>query len=732
MKRLVVLSGLITALFLIGSATPGRAVFAPVDAKCRQGIAKGAKKFAETINKEKLKCLKSYMKGSFPNTTQCHTEPLTGLKVIKAKQKFHKGVQKACDNAVGHSSPQQNGYVVCPQGNGSCQAVAITNQYAEADPSNIPPLSNTVVGCITCLIEDHSDTAFREAYGNTPPHNTLRDNANCLNTVGNAMSKYFAGLTKMQYPCQLVEDQNEAGNDCKNIIPAATIDPKAKVAKALQKMKDKIGSKCTDAILAGLPSCGSTVVDQKNCIESAVDTYADSIFADIFENPDVIFVSSAVGSPGGDGSILNPINSINAGMTLATMQGKSELYIDGAAPYAESLTLQSGLTLKGGFNSSNAWVRDLTPTLVLSPTATGALGTSVSNTTVERLTISASGTTSTGASSYGVRLINPTNVIFRNSSISSSGAGNGSNGSIGGHGASGSIGNTGGNGCENSSTTCGSCGRPGGGGGATNSSCGTGTAGGAGGNAGHCDCGLIGDPNCGAQSGSPGSGTAAGSGGPRGGSGGCGSVPAAGGNAGAVANGSNGTAGSNFGSAGTTYTPANGGLGGPGVNGSGGGGGAGGGGGDVNCDSWGGGGGGGGSGGCAGTTGTGGTGAGGSFGVWVSGGSAQIIDTTITTGTGGTGGAGASGGNGGGGGIGGNGGGGEDGSVPGQNGGAGGNGGNGGHGGGGGGGPTIGIVCNGASVLRSGNTITTGTAGAGGVSPGNAGSTGQKVDEKNC
>ena len=726
MKRIGAMALLITVALVLGTAGEGRATFAEVDALCRQAIAKGAKKYAETLNKEKTKCFKAYMKGKYPSSTDCQEEPVNLIKAAKARQKFHAGVQEACDNAIGHSTPNQNGYVVCAE---PCQNHSITTLYGEADPEDIPDPSNTVAGCISCLIDNHSEVALTDVYGVNAPHAALRDEQKCLNAVGSGLSSYFKVLTKFQYPCQLGVDLGTPGIDCKSIDPAATIDPNGKVAKALQKMRDKISGRCSNAILGSLSSCGADVATEQTCIEAAVDTYTDSLFANLFEAPDVIFVSSAVGSSGGDGTILNPTNSINSGMALAIAQEKTELYIDGASPYTESLTLQSGLTLRGGYNSSNAWLRDNTVTSVFSGSTTGVLCNGKSNTTVERLSISAAGTFSTGASSYGARLLSCTDITFKDCSITSGDGGGGSNGSNGTTGASGGAGGNGNAGCENSTPTCSSCGTPAGGGGGVNGSCNDGsTRGGAGGNGGHCDTSCCG---ANATNGTQGQGTAAGGGGSANG-GGCHAVPNAGSGAGSVTNGASGTAGASFGTVGTSYTPAGGGSGGAGTNGSGGGGGGGGGGGDSICDSHGGGGGGGGSGGCGGTFATGGTGAGGSFGVWVNGGNATIENCSIVTSSGGTGGAGGTGGNGGGGASGGFGGTGEDDSIGGQNGGSGGNGGGGGHGGGGGGGPSIGIVCSGATVVRPGNSFSLGGGGAGGSSPGNAGNAGQQVNERGC
>ena len=115
-----------------------------------------------------------------------------------------------------------------------------------------------------------------------------------------------------------------------------------------------------------------------------------------------------------------------------------------------------------------------------------------------------------------------------------------------------------------------------------------------------------------------------------------------------------------------------------------------------------------------------------------------LVRTTVETGRGGDGGPGASGGYGGYGGTGGRGGSGEssiisEASGDGGTGGNGGTGGRGGHGGGGGGGPSVGVVCEGSSILSTDDvTYRIGDAGAGGSSAGSVGATGLRTSTHAC
>jgi hypothetical protein len=436
-----------------------------------------------------------------------------------------------------------------------------------------------------------------------------------------------------------------------------------------------------------------------------------------------LFVSTT-GDDANPGTRGLPMRNIQTCITAANGSGIGRCCV-ASGTYNETLSLLSNVKVEGGFNEGADWAKDGSATIVSSSSTTAVLGTSVTNATLDTLTIRSANTASAGASSFGIRLISPNNVLIDNCDVKSGTSGGGSSGTSGITGGSGGTGGTGGDGCEDSTYLCSTCTRPNGGAAGTNGSC-SGVNGGTGGKPGHCSNGTGA-----AQAGTGGSGSSPGSGGSGGAA--CHGSCSGGGTGGTGTAGSNGSAGGNFGSGGSGYTPANGGNGANGNNGSGGGGGGGGGGGDAGCDSYGGGGGGGGSGGCGGSFATGGTGAGGSFAIWINGGTATVQNTLMQTSAPGAGGTAGTGGNGGGAGALGDGGALQDDSGAGCKGGAGGAGGRGGHGGGGGGGPSIGLHCDsGASVSRTANTFSLANGGAGGASSGSPGNAGRKVNEDGC
>lgn len=432
----------------------------------------------------------------------------------------------------------------------------------------------------------------------------------------------------------------------------------------------------------------------------------DTIRMNVMEDPaHAIFVSPS-GDDGAAGSRSAPLRTLQAAIQQADAAGQGADVYAATGSYDGKVVLANGVSVYGGFDAD--WARwTETATSDISAGAIGIVGDSVSDVTLDGLSVTAADATDPGASSYGVLLRYSARIAIRNSVISAGAGAPGTDGNPGSDGLPG-LGGAGGSGgaCDHNS---GGTGGAGGGGW---------QPGGRGGDGGYASWGQAGELGYGPAGGLGGTGghmESAGGDGDPGGDG----VP-----------GANGHGGFNFGAMGTAgYLSAAGAKGEDGLAGSGGGGGGGGGGqsGAFVIDGKGNGGGGGGGGGYPGKGGAGGNGGGGSFGIMVIASvQVQLRENAIHTGDGGAGGAGAGGGMGGPGGAGGPGyvyctseiGAGGDGA-------AGGTGGTGGWGGGGGGGPSIGIVYDANStVTLNGNTIQTGNGGAGGTSDGNAGATG--------
>ncbi len=442
--------------------------------------------------------------------------------------------------------------------------------------------------------------------------------------------------------------------------------------------------------------------------DAFIDANCDGIDGDI---ADAIFVS-VDGDNLNQGSIADPVATIATGISRAQAQGKSTVLVSNGV-YNARVVLAAGISLYGGYSSSNGWQRSALNTAeIRSATVSGGRVTALDGTnilaatTVDYFTIRTLDTSVAGTNNYAVYCNNCDGLLLKNNTIAAGSAGPGAVGTAG------TVGDDGADGVVGSETTCDDNGPGGPGGAGGTSTCArTGGVGGKGGADGQ---------NNGSTGGSGVTGVLGGAGGMWGNPGGTGQN---GTNGGAGANGSGGTGGSSGSVVGGFWVSSVGAAGGLGVHGNGGGGGGGGG--AQSCascnDAQGNGGGGGGAGGCRGTGGGGGGGGGGSFGVFLvaSGTTVTLLNNVIEAGNGGGGGNGGLGGIGGDGGVG---------ALGGNNcttqigqGGKGGNGGkagNGGAGGGGAGGPAYAIFRMSTTGVLTGNTLSFGLPGAGGTGGG--------------
>lgn len=434
----------------------------------------------------------------------------------------------------------------------------------------------------------------------------------------------------------------------------------------------------------------------------------------------------------------SPVKTIAKAIVLAKTENaaaggqfvKNAIYLS-KGDYPETVALETGISIYGGYDQSQRWARNLVNVSRITNVGVALRVNLVTKEThVEFVTLQANKPPTGGASTYAVLASNSTGPIFlRNNILQAADGADGAKGTDGLIGPTGLTinGKPGLNGCNGNGC-----------GGAAPAVDGTGAGSSGGGGAVTCHGGVImrggngGPGGVEAQngfSGLNGNGSQAGTGGPGGGYGGstagvCSkSSSGTGGNPGAF-NGHGLTGGKsmttgNFTATGYDVVPANGGSGTGGLNG-GSGGGGGGGGGVVDaafCDAdRGGGGGGGGAGGCGATAGTGGGGGGSSFAIYTWMSNLVVNASELRYGSGGRGGDGGRGASGSGGGTGGDPGGGSgDDARGGGGGGSGGVGGNSGAGAGGSGGNAYGIYGKGSSVQTGGLNFVGGASGGAGV-----------------
>ena len=477
------------------------------------------------------------------------------------------------------------------------------------------------------------------------------------------------------------------------------------------------------------PAVPATLLFDLRVDDGFGSSFADRVQINVFiERNAAIFVSTT-GDDSNPGTKVLPKLSIASALSLAESLS-ADIYVDSVADFhlSSPLVLVDGVSIYGGYDSSNSWqLYDTDKTIITSDSTTAISADNiVSQTVLSRLNVTSSAATNTGVSSYGIFANNSDGVFIDNCEISA----NTTQGIFGGlvhifAAKSGNDGLSGEAGCEDASGVCNACSRPlagtGGGGGSIG-------AGGNGGTPGHSvDFGIAGFAGAGIGTASHG---LAGNGAPSRRGDWNPTLLEIGKNGLPGADGISGSGGEIiFGIGG--YAPLDATDGSPGQHGGNAGGGGGGGGGDASCDSYGGGGGGGGGGGAAGLAGYGGQSAGSSIGLYLWKSDVTVSNSsTIRSAIAGKGGDGSSGQPGGAGGKGGQGGsltnfnagnpyGGaseqDDGSNGGK-GGDGGKGGNGGVGGGGAGGSSISVLIGGDSVPIINAGLFSNTAGNGGSS----------------
>ena len=442
------------------------------------------------------------------------------------------------------------------------------------------------------------------------------------------------------------------------------------------------------------------------------DTNCDGIDGTV---ANAIFVSP-LGSDSNPGTMASPKKTLKVAIATAALLGR-DVYADkGIYAETDTVQLQGGVSIYGGYDSTAKWSRAMTNASTVQPNSTTAMlgDTLTAPIEIQLMTVRSIDTSIPGAGSYGIRIVNTTKTVtIRGCTVQAGRPGNGLNGAGGATGSGASTGGAGGTGSAGGGGYS-PCGARGGDGGPAVSGSRSGNTG----SPGTTDVG----------GGTGGSGGSAGSGyGRCGASGSHGDNGGPGGPGNSGANGINGGISAPFGgvAADGLYTPAFGKAGTGGTDGGGGGGGGSGGGNSDICflccnDTTSGGGGGGGGGGCGGQPGYGGTGGGASIAVIAMGSSVVVDRCQLSPAKGGQGGNGGRGGSGGSGGSGNGGGSGASAAGAGGPGSGGGLGGAGGNGSGGAGGPSICVMYSGTVPTLSSNTCTKGGGGAGGFGGSNA------------
>ncbi|HEY2516803.1 MAG TPA: hypothetical protein VGI39_38295, partial [Polyangiaceae bacterium] len=175
-----------------------------------------------------------------------------------------------------------------------------------------------------------------------------------------------------------------------------------------------------------------------------LDTNCDGIDGTVSA---AIFVDVQTGNDNNPGTMTLPVRTIYKGISLATNNGKSDVYVS-KGTYPESVTMVDGVSVYGAYDASAKWSRGTgNVTTIQSPSPVGVAAINLSHATnLQLLTIVASDATGQagngdGESSVGVLIVKSGgNVTVDTCNITSGNGASGAKGADGSQGTGGSVG----------------------------------------------------------------------------------------------------------------------------------------------------------------------------------------------------------------------------------------------------------------------------------------------------
>ncbi|MGC8927496.1 MAG: choice-of-anchor D domain-containing protein [Myxococcota bacterium] len=216
----------------------------------------------------------------------------------------------------------------------------------------------------------------------------------------------------------------------------------------------------------GLKGEGISCVKQSDTDEpddGFIDANCDGIDGEITKG---LFVDVQGGSDSNDGSINNPLKTIGAAIAKAGSIPQVKYILVSEGNYYENFSLNKAVGIYGGYSRSNNWSRSDSYKVNIYPSQEGILVSNVSSTLLfDRLNIASRDAADASSSSYGMKIINSSNMKIHKCSIK---AGRGANGVAGTNGDNGTSndpstakGKSGTPGCEDSGgILCTTCSKP--------------------------------------------------------------------------------------------------------------------------------------------------------------------------------------------------------------------------------------------------------------------------------
>ena len=244
--------------------------------KCIETIAKNGAKYVTGRLKELSKCADKNMK----DTGGCDLVK-RDAKLAKAETKLKEGIDKKCGDASKFGLPDLT--------------LQLLGFPGKCDDPNGAPFTNDELE--TCIFETHRDAAdalFDAQYGSNGldaalsfedqgnDATTAKDLGKCQKEISKNAQKFVKTLLKEVQKCRNGLQAGKTSGFLPTDCADNAVEPKVKekIDKTETKLRDKIASKCTDAMIGLMDVCGGlgTEALTTDCI---VDTHRDAC-----DNPD--------------------------------------------------------------------------------------------------------------------------------------------------------------------------------------------------------------------------------------------------------------------------------------------------------------------------------------------------------------------------------------------------------------------------------------------------------------
>ncbi len=334
MKHLVLVCSALLALSMVPER--GQAALTVEEAACRKALAAGVRKLVVTVMREKGRCHESRMQGAVAASVDCNDDaqlsPKAQAKIAKVATKIDAYGQSKC--AAAGVTPAAIGFDVC---RAPCDAI-------------VPTTYAGMASCLTCLALSEATIATQTAYGTYPDPPVVGPGTlelTCQKSANAALVKYQFARMNEQHKCQYLKDL--AKPPTSPLLDCRIADLKGKANGALIKMNQKIPSRCSNATLGALASCGATLPDELECLATTAAAVTNQVFADIYNPP-----ATATPTPG-----VTPT-------ATATVLATATLTATRTPTPTPTPTLTSGATPTPTFTVATT----ATPTRTATPTAT--------------------------------------------------------------------------------------------------------------------------------------------------------------------------------------------------------------------------------------------------------------------------------------------------------------------------------------------------------------------------